>query len=435
MSGAGTTRHRFAILALLLFVFTFMLQSNEVAATTGLLNQVGSGQLLWVWAGGMASVMLTATLYALIVDRYQRVQLVGWAALVGAAAYLLVWCLFALALPLVLVYLAYYCVIVQHMAVLPLAIWTLGTDAFAVGEARRFFPWLVIMSLGGGLAGNAAAALLALVGLPGPQPTLLLNVGLGLALGLALPLLVRGTAIRSRQDRSTGSPWQTLQVGLAFLRQVPAFRYLSLIVVAISAGYTTIEYVFLSDLRAAFPSVEALQSFYGLFKVATLLAILLLQLFATPYLSRLEFKQVFAVMPSTLLLVLLLALLLPGLAVVVAGNFLARVVLQRVELPARKSFQALVPDERRGRVGAFLDGVLYPGGAMLGMALIGVMLGLGGAGLLAEARRWYLSAVLLLLGGALWAAIRFRQTYETGLLDWRLQRKRQRHDLLQKLDF
>jgi hypothetical protein len=48
---------------------------------------------------------------------------------------MLVWCLFALALPPVLVYLAYSCVVVQHMAVLPLAIWTLGTDAFAVGEA------------------------------------------------------------------------------------------------------------------------------------------------------------------------------------------------------------------------------------------------------------------------------------------------------------
>jgi len=75
-----------------------------------------------------------------------------------------------------------------------------------------------------GAGGNAAAALLALVELPGPQPTLLLNVGLGLALGLALLLLVRGTTICSRQDRSTGSPWQALQIGLAFLRQAPAFR-------------------------------------------------------------------------------------------------------------------------------------------------------------------------------------------------------------------
>ena len=37
--------------------------------------------------------------------------------------------------------------------------------------------------------------------------------------------------------------------------------------------------------------------------------------------------------------------------------------------------------------GAFLDGVLSPGGAMLGMVLIGAMLGLRAAGLLAEARR------------------------------------------------
>jgi hypothetical protein len=70
---------------------------------------------------------------------------------------------------------------------------------------------------------------------------------------------------------------------------------------------------FSATLGAASPSVEAPPSVYGLFKVVTLLAMLLLQLFATSYLRRLEFKQVFAVMPSTLLLALLLALFLPGL--------------------------------------------------------------------------------------------------------------------------
>jgi len=108
---------------------------------------------------------------------------------------------------------------------------------------------------------------------------------------------------------------------------------------------------FSATLGAASPSVEAPPSVYGLFKVVTLLAMLLLQLFATSYLRRLEFKQVFAVMPSTLLLASCWPSFCPGLTVVVVGNFLARVVLQRVELSARKSFQSLVPDERRSRGG------------------------------------------------------------------------------------
>ncbi|MCS6801987.1 MAG: hypothetical protein RMM58_08615 [Chloroflexota bacterium] len=433
---AREERGPFLLLAFLLFAFTFMLQSNEVAATSGLLSQVGMTNLLWVWAGGMLSVLLTSTAYSLIVDRVQRSQLIVAAAFLGAACYGVVWLLFAVDAPPLLSFLVYYVVIVQHMALLPLALWTFGNDAFAVNESRRLFPVLVIVGLVGGMAGNFAAAGLAVVGLAGPAPTLLLNVALGLLLGLALPPWFRAVGVRSRQAGNLGGVVDTLREGIAFLREVPAFRFLGLIVLGISAGYTTIEYVFLNDVQTAFSDPSALQSFYGLFKVVTLVTIVLLQLVATPYLARLGFKGVFAIMPATLLLAMLLALLLPGLWPVVVGNFLCRVVLQRVELPARKSFQGLVPDERRGRVSAFLDGILYPFGAVLGMGVLGGCVALAAAGTVtaAQARALALLVGIVTMASALWAVLNFRRSYDSSMLSWRLQRQRNRGEMLRKID-
>lgn len=430
-------RGPFTLLGVALFAFTFMLQSNEVAATSGLISQVGVSNILWVWAGGMFSVLLTSTAYSLIVDRFQRSQLIVAAAFLGAFCYGLVWLLFAVEAPPLLSFLVYYVVLVQHMALVPLALWTFGNDAFAVGESRRLFPVLVILGLAGGMAGNFAAAGLALVGLAGPAPTLLVNVALGLLLGVGLPAWFKAVGVRSRQAAHDGGMVATLREGFGFLREVPAFRFLGLIVLAISAGYTTIEYVFLGDLQAAFASPDALQTFYGLFKVATLVAIVLLQLFATPYLARIEFKAVFAVMPATLLLAMLVALFVPGLWPVVVGNFICRVVLQRVELPARKSFQGLVPDERRGRVSAFLDGILYPFGAIVGTAVIGGCVALASLGVVTteQARSLYLLIGAVTMGFAIWAVLSFRRSYDSSMLNWRLQRQRNRGELFKKLEW
>jgi MFS family permease len=295
---------------------------------------------------------------------------------------------------------------------------------------------LAVISIVGGMTGNFVAAGLALANLAGPSPTLLINVALGLLLGLVLPAWFRLEGIRSRQARDNEHVIDTLREGIGFLRDVPAFRFLGLIIIAISGGYTTIEYVFLSDLQASFSDPDSLQAFYGLFKVATLVAIVLMQAFATKYIARIEFKGVFAVMPATLLLAVGSALVLPGLWPVVVGNFLSRVVLQRVELPARKSFQGLVPDERRGRVSAFLDGVLYPFGAIVGTAVVGGSLALASAGVisLSQARSLYLLIAGVTMAFALWAVLSFSRSYDSSMLNWRLQRKRNRGDIFKKLD-
>ena len=55
----------------------------------------------------------------------------------------------------------------------------------------------------------------------------------------------------------------------------------------------------------------------------------------------------------------------------------AQQALYWVDIPARKAFEGLVPDERRGRVSAFLDGMLYSLGAVLGAMLLGVASAIG----------------------------------------------------------
>ena len=101
-------------------------------------------------------------------------------------------------------------------------------------------------------------------------------------------------------------------------------------------------------------------------------------------------------------------------------------VLLGVDEPARHAFQGLVPDERRGRVSAVLDGYLYPIGAILSCGLLLLLFYFVQAHFfpLATAQLLYLLIGLLCIGGALYAIRQMYTTYDASMLNWRLQRKR-----------
>jgi hypothetical protein len=112
------------------------------------------------------------------------------------------------------------------------------------------------------------------------------------------------------------------------------------------------------------------------------------------------------------------------------------VVLVGIDEPARKAFQGLVPDERRGRVSAFLDGYLLPFGTILSCGIIGGILIAVDQNILAGdvGRILYLSIAGLSVIFAIFAVIRLHGTYDSSMLNWRL-RRRQARSVLDKLDF
>jgi AAA family ATP:ADP antiporter len=421
-------RPRFVLVGLLLFVASLCWALNDVVGTTGLVNRVGPDKIVWVWAVQYLLVIQNAVVLALIVDRFSRLRLS--IAIFGALALgcLILYGLFVAGAPDGLTYTLLMLVNGQFGSANALIVWGLAGDLFSVAEARRLYPSLRMVQLVGGLAGNGLAA--GAAGWLGGNsaPLLLANAGLGLlavaSLTIALPRL-RFTARAAGQQRQ--SLLVTLSDGLSFIREVAIFRWLGVALVLTGIAMITVDFQLLASANAAFPDRAGLQAFYGGFRMATMAGLFAFQaLVASWLINRLGFKSVFLVLPSVLAGGLSLALIWPTLAIVAGGTWLSRITFQGLEISSRKTFQGLVPDERRGRVGAFLDGILYPLGIVCGSVGIGLVLLVVDRGLIVAdlGRLIYLGLAAAASAGALWAILRFRARYDTGLLNWRLKRRR-----------
>jgi len=136
-------------------------------------------------------------------------------------------------------------------------------------------------------------------------------------------------------------------------------------------------------------------------------------------------------LPSALVLASIIALVAPGLAGAAGGRFLARFVERAWDEPLRKATLALVPDERRGRISAFLDSYFFIAATLAGSVILLVLFRTGQP---AWARASALAVALAASLGALWFGLRARAVYDASLLNWRLSRPR-RKSVLDGIDF
>ena len=426
---------------LLLTINTLVLELADVVAMAGFISNLGTSQLLWLWPLVMTVTLLAAGGYALVVDRTQRVKLVGNLLAGFGFLYLVMLALFWYDAPEIVRYPLLSMLSEQQHAVFPLAFWALANDLYSVSDGKRLFPLLAAGSAIGSLLGNGLAALLSLLaaenGSLAPLYVLGLCAGLCFAAWAALRLAFRRHTLRARQARPAEYDIrQTFQVGTDVIRNVPLFRYLALVLFASGIALTVVEFHFLTSLDlVAASNPLLLQQLYGFYKLALVAAILLFQWGVTGrWLSRINPKSNFVLLPLVLLLVGGSALIIPivgGLG----GRFLARLIQVGWDEPARKSVQGIIPDERRGRVSVFLDSYCYAFATICGCALIAAVYGLQAlgwfGGILTGA---YLAAAVVAALVALWAALRLRLVYDKSLLNWRLARSR-RKSVLDGIDF
>jgi ATP/ADP translocase len=435
---ASSERGRFLLLAVLLFINAMVLESNEVVATSGFISNIGVEHIVIVWAIDMTIIIITSGIYSLFVDRTNRVRL-GVGLYTGfCVAYLLLYMLFTSGPQGLVGYGILLVINDQQWLLFPLVIWTLANDVFTLAEAKRLFPALAIAAFSGGIVGNSVAAGFAQIA--GSDVRLLLfNATLLLLSGGILYFGARRVQIRGRRALEGEKVLDSLREGVGFVREVPIFRYLTLAMVLLGIGLNAIEFDFLRGVSNAFGDASAIQTFYGLFKVAVTFGLLLLQgVVAGWLLNRVGFKYIFMNMPLIMLGGVLLAALSPSVIGVIIGNYLVRITKVGVDEPSSKAFQGLVPDERRGRVSAFLDGYLYPLGSVLGCIIIGTVLILSSTGAISTemGRYVYLGVALAAALIALWATSRIRVHYDTSMLNWRLsRRKRSSSSALEKLQF
>ena len=429
-------------LLLLLLVNTLVLELADVVATAGFISSVGPRQILWLWIADMVITLVSASLYATIVDRVQRVQLVGALFLVFAFLYLILRLLFSYGAPGWLTYPLLYIMSDQQYAIFPLAFWALSSDIYTMSESKRLFPIVAAGAALGNVLGNGLAAISATTfeNQSGTTVELLtLSAALFLAGFIFIWFAFRNREIRARQATDAGfDVRETIQVGVDFIKNVPIFTYLAIFMLLVGLSFTIIEYHFLFTIDQEFTSDPLrFQTFYGVYKAVLVVATLLIQWLVTgKFMERVGIKSTFVVVPSSLVVAASGALALPGLIGGVGGRFLARLLQRAWDEPARKSLQGMIPDERRGRVSTFLDSYFYSFATIVGCIVLGGLLIAASAGWIAP--RTSIIVYLVLAGiaaaGALWAAVRIHKVYDKSLLNWRLARPR-RKSILDDIEF
>lgn len=433
-------RGRFALLAALLFLNALVLESNEVVATSGFVSRVGADQIVWVWAADMLILILASGGYSLVVDRTKRERLALMLFAGFGVAYIGLYALLRLGAPDWLSYSLLSIANDQQWLLFPMLIWAIANDVFLTAEAKRLFPLLAIAAFIGGISGNgltAAVARWVSASSEGSSELLVLNTAIILLMALILALALRRIKFSARQARQDEKVWDSLREGLGFVREVPSYRYLTMAMILLGVGFNVVEYQLIASASQAYAQTSGLEAFYAILRAARTMLMLIVQgVVAGWLLKRLGFKAIFLVMPIALLMGLLLTFFSPGLIGVVVGEYLARVTLEGIDEPSRRAFVGLVPDERRGRVGAFLDGYLYPFGSILSCIVIGLLLIGVRQGLLALeiGRAIYIGLACVCAVVALWAITRFRAHYDVSMLNWRLKR-RQRKSVLEGIEF
>jgi ATP/ADP translocase len=416
-----TERRRIVALALLLFIHSLVLESNEVVATGGFVSRVGVSLLPWLWGADALVTIFFSGVYSLVIDRLPRRRLTIVLFAGFGAMYALIFSLFALNAPEWVCYTLLMVANNQQWRLLPLLIYALANDLFSVCEAKRLFPLLGTAGILGDLAGNGLAASAGRWVSSGTENLLFGNALLTLAGAAILPVMLRGFKVSIRQSQTSENTSQALRAGLRFIRDVPSYRYLAPTLIVTGLGAITLEYFLLDGAARAYPNEGSIEAFYGSFKIVLTVLLLVMRSSLTGWaIDRLGFKSVFVILPAALLIGFLAALACPGLTGLVVGLALARLAIDGIDEPARQAFLGLVPEELRGRVGAIIDGHLQTFGCLLACAMLGGMTLLGsGAG----------QAVCCVLGClcaglALWGTLRFRAQYVVSLLNWRLQRRR-----------
>lgn len=425
-------------LVFLLAITTLVLELSDVIATGGFVSTVGPKNIFWLWIVDMLISLATVGIYALVVDRTERVRLVKWLTLAFAILFLGLRFVFSVGAPDWLSYPILYILTDQFYAVFPLAFWAMVNDLFTAAEGKRLFPIITMGTALGSILGNGLAALSGwILQRSGGDPASLLPLGsLILLFGLViLEVVFAKRTVNARQARDeTVDIKQTINVGADYIKNVPIFKFLAVSMLLSGIAFTVIEYHFLFSIDQAFTQDPLqFQSFYGMFKIVLIVSTMLVQAFISGrYLERLGLKNSFILQPIALAVGSALAFVIPGIYGAAAARYVVRLVQQSWDEPARKSLENLIPDERRGRVSVVIDRYFYDISTIFSSLVLGLLL-LFAANVSLIVIVYLVVAALVSLG-AIWAGFRIRARYDESMLDWRLARAR-RKSVLSGIEF
>ncbi|HTX91953.1 MAG TPA: hypothetical protein VMC09_12135 [Anaerolineales bacterium] len=417
-------------LGFLLFGNSLARQVSGIVAVSGFLSSSSVNSMLLVMLIDYTLILVVGGLQSLVVDRFNRVKMMGFISLGFAAIFIILRVMFAIGAPGWLNYSIMYLIAEQQLILFPVVFWVLANDIFNFAQAKRLFPLIAAWSFIGKLAGIGIAAvspnLFAWLNLRSEE-ILLFNALIYVVGYLLIMISLQNVSVRPTVQQ-TETVRETLTEGWDFVRGVDSFRYLMLAIIALAVADTIIEFRFLVVTDALFVGQEAYQHFYSLYRLAATLISFGVQTFLTGRLiNRMQVRNIFFFFPIVVLLGAGGALLAPGLWMIVGAMLTVKLVRETVDDSGRKSIQSLVPEERRGRVSTFIDNYLPASGTILACLVTGAIV-LVGLWTKTDLHLVYLSIAFLCGAFAFWAVVRMGKVYEKSLLNWRLKRRQRSSD-------
>ncbi len=422
-------------LGFILFANYAAMGITKVVSVSGFLSEVKDHYILLVWAVDMVLLILATGLQSLIVDRFDRVRLMTGVLIIFGGLYaILPFSFLSSWIPASVSYTLIYLLNDQQWRFFPVVFWILVNDIYDPATGRRVMPVIGIFAFIGTIVGLAIAAADAQYQF-GTINLLLLNAAIFFAAFAISQIRLRAVKLPPPVGNQQDSMKETLTEGWEFIKTVPAFAYLALGMLAAGSVMTVLLYDALSDAKLDLGA--GFQSFYATYNLLIAVASIFVQGLSNRIIERISLKRSFFIQPLVMLFSTIANFFIPGYVSSSLAQGVSRVTYDTTDLSARKAFQAMVPNEKRGRVSMFLDSYLPSGGTIIGslitFAIIAVGLSLG------VPREQY-SFVYIGVGigvalAAVYAAYKVRVTYEQSMLSWQLKRRTRGASVLDKLDF
>ncbi len=412
-------------------------QVTEIFSLSGLLSEGGPNQVLVVWLIDYLIILLVAGAQSLLVDRVDRITLMKGLTLALAGVFVLMRLLFLLHLPPFLTYGVLYILAEQQFLMFPLIFWVLANDVFEVSQTKRIFPLIASWSFAGIIIGTGITAISPSVVQwlkLSIEDVLLVNVLIYLVSFGLVYFGLRSVKMRKTAPRKAESVKESLVEGWNFVKEVPSFRFLILSILLMVIGDVIIEFRFINVTEVGFPTQDSYQRFYSLYRMGmTVVAIIIQTTLASRVIERLSLKRVFFLYPATMLLGALCVLAFPMVWVAILTMASLKLMRDTIDESSRKSFQALVPEERRGRVSTFMDSYLPGFGTVLACLIALGVVGLGNLLNIPNAYMFYLGLAAIGSGVALFSIYQMHKAYDVSLLNWRLKRRQRAAGVLDRL--
>lgn len=363
-------RSRFLFFAGLFAVVSMAQTVGLVGSEALFLARFGASHLPQVFIAASIVTVLGTLVYATVVGRARNDRL--FLRMASAAAVLLLAIAWGLGGRTGSVIFSLFCLYYLLQAVFLNHFFTFAGDYFDTLAAKRLFPLFAIGASLGSAGGGALAAFL----VRATSPTVLVATW-GLLLAAAALLLALGQRSLGRWgplelEESDETSVEGMRAAVHFLHAAPLGRTLVLSAVGMVFALFLAQYLYLDIFARRFPDTTQLATFLGIYLAITNLLEISVELVITPRVIR-RFGVASANLIHPVLTLMSFGAL--GLQYGIATGVVARMNRELVENSMAFTIRGLVlnalPVRLRGRVRAFLEGIVVNAGmAAAGLVLI-----------------------------------------------------------------